>query len=157
VSSDRRPASGQTTCPLTGTILRSAAFTSATAHRHPSSGKLGRLPTRCPPNPSCCRPSTPAFGCAQTALFRAPLRHRLQRSPSASCRPACISNKRGQLCSVTWSCSYIPLVLRDCFDTPLVLRGSVSACVHSNIRMHTIVMGNKLNGKESKLEIFCHM
>jgi hypothetical protein len=49
------------------------------------------------------------------------LPHRMQRSPCAS-RPACISNKRGQLCSVTWSC----------FDTPLVLRGIVSACVHSH-------------------------
>jgi hypothetical protein len=42
------------------------------------------------------------------------LLHRLQRSPSASCRPARISNKRGQLCSVTWSCSDIPLVLNVC-------------------------------------------
>jgi hypothetical protein len=42
----------------------------------------------------------------------------LQRSLSASCRPACISNEQGQLCSVTWSCSDIPLELRDCALTP---------------------------------------
>jgi hypothetical protein len=46
------------------------------------------------------------------------LPHRLQRSPSASCRSSCISNERGQFWSVTWSCSDIPLVLRDCASTP---------------------------------------
>jgi hypothetical protein len=46
------------------------------------------------------------------------LPHRLRRSLSTSCQPACISNKRGQLRSVTWSYSDIPLVLRDCASTP---------------------------------------
>jgi hypothetical protein len=146
VSSDRRPASSPTTCPASaeparaspaGRNLRSATFAFAAARQQPSAEKLGRLPTRCPPNPARCYPSVPAPGYTQTVPLGATtlcssqpggprrepptytiqkrplsgpaLPHRLQRSPSASCRTACISNKRGQLCSVTWSCPDIPL------------------------------------------------
>jgi hypothetical protein len=68
VSSDRRPARGPTTCPVsaeparalpTSANLCSAEFTSATAHRQLSADQLSHLPTRCPPNPACWRPSGP--------------------------------------------------------------------------------------------------
>jgi hypothetical protein len=126
VPSDRQPASSQTTRPVsaeptralpTSKNLRSAAFTSAPAPRQPSTEKPGQLPTCCPPNPACCRPSAPAVGCAQPALFRActssVATFAVHKLPAA-----CISSKRGQLCSVTWSCSDIPLVLHDCASTP---------------------------------------
>jgi hypothetical protein len=56
---------------LTGKNLRSPAFTSAPVHRQPRAEKRSRLPTCCLLNPACCRPSAPAFDCAQPALFRA--------------------------------------------------------------------------------------
>jgi hypothetical protein len=74
----RRPASSQSTRPVsaeptralpTSKNFRSTSFTSAPACRQHSAEKLGWLPTCCPLNPACCRPSAPAFGCAQLALF----------------------------------------------------------------------------------------
>jgi hypothetical protein len=96
---------------------------------------------------------------AHNRPFSGPAHQQLQRLPSASCRPASISNKRGQLCSVTWSCSNIPLVLCDCVSTPhwcyvvasqhvytptpmyalwVPKHSSASVTVHSHVRMAEI-------------------
>jgi hypothetical protein len=67
-----RPVSAKPTQALpTGKNLHSASFTSAPACRQLRAEKLSRLPICCPPNPACCRPRAPAFGCAQLALFKA--------------------------------------------------------------------------------------
>jgi hypothetical protein len=142
MSSECCPASGQTTRPAsaeptralpTGKNLRSTSCTSAPAHRQPSAEKLGQLPTCCLPNPACCRSSTLAFGCTQLALFRArtsssvatfavrklPVRLHIQRARTVV---LCYVVVLRHLTSPTWLC----------FDTPLVLFGSVSTCVHSH-------------------------
>jgi hypothetical protein len=76
VSSDRRPVSGQTTRPvsaepaqtlLTDKNLRSAAFTSAPAHRQPSAEKLSWLPACCLPNPACHTRPTATTSCVVQA------------------------------------------------------------------------------------------
>jgi hypothetical protein len=136
----------------TGTDLRSASFTSATVHQQPSTEKLGRLPTCCPLNPAIAIWALRHLVAHKRPFIGPALPHRLQCSPSASCRPVCISSKRGQLCSVTWSCSDIPLVLCDCASTPHWCYMVVSQRVYTPTKPYTCNNSSSLSYINVKLK-----
>jgi hypothetical protein len=51
-----------------GKNLCSTSHASCLAHVAVTAKMLGQLPTHCLPNPACCHPSAPAFGCTNSPI-----------------------------------------------------------------------------------------